>query len=165
VFVKSSFPSHFENLENLVDTTHQLRGHHLEDLLAEVAEDEGWEVDKRVRSQGQEHDIILHKGFHYFLISCKWESDPIQGKEVELLESRVRSRASTTGGILFSMSDFTENCIKEAFAKINSARIMLFGSQDVNTIMLNEKSLTDFIDEKLERLMHHREFLIDGSVR
>lgn len=155
----------FENLESLTETTPQSRGHQLENILAEVAEDEGWEVDKRVRSQGQEHDIIIHKGFHYFLISCKWEGDRIQGKEVELLESRVRSRASMTGGILFSMSDFTENCIKEAFAKISSARIILFGPQDVKNIMHNEKSLTDFIDEKLERLMHHREFLVDGIVR
>jgi predicted transcriptional regulator len=155
----------FENLENLVGTTHQSRGHQLEDILADIAGEEGWDVEKRVRSQGQEHDIIIHKGFHYFLISCKWESDPVQGKEVELLESRVRSRASTTGGILFSMSDFTENCIKEAFVKISSARIMLFGSQDVKKIMLNKKSLTDLIDEKLERLMHQREFLVDGIVR
>jgi len=155
----------FTNLESLRGTTPQLRGHQLEDLLAEVASDEGWDVDKRVRSQGQEHDIITHKGFHYFLISCKWESDPIQGKEVELLESRVRSRASTTGGILFSMSDFTENCIREAFAKISSARIMLFGPKDIKNIMQNEKSLTDLVDEKLERLMHHREFLVDGIVR
>lgn len=155
----------FENLESLTGTTPQSRGHQLEDILADVAREEGWEVDKRVRSQGQEHDIIIHKGFHYFLISCEWESNPIQGKEVELLESRVRSRASTTGGILFSMSDFTENCIKEAFAKISSARIILFGPQDVTSIMLNEKSLINFVDEKLEHLMHHREFLIDGIVR
>ena len=155
----------FEKLESLVGITPQLRGHQLEDILAEVAEHEGWEVDKRVRSQGQENDIIIHRGFHYFLISCKWEGDPIQGQEIELLESRVRSRASTTGGILFSLSGFTDNCIREAFAKIGSARILLFGPQDVKTIMLNEKSITDFIDEKLECLMHHRTFLIDGVVR
>jgi Mn-dependent DtxR family transcriptional regulator len=153
----------FEKLENLIDTTPQMRGHELEDVLAEVAEDEGWQVIKRARSQGQEHDIIIHQGFHYLLISCKWEKDPLQPEDAELLESRVRSRANTTGGILFSMSGFTDNCIEEARLKISSARIMLFGQSDIKTILSNEKSLTKLIEDKLEQIMHHRIILIDGE--
>lgn len=155
----------FEKLDMLTDVTPQQRGHKLEDLLAEVAEDEEWEVEKRVRSQGQEHDIIMHTGLHYFLISCKWEKDPVQPKEVELLESRVRSRATTNGGIIYSMSGFTENCIEEARLKLSSALIILYGPFDIKSIFKNEKTMTGLLEEKLDQAMHHREILIDSITK
>lgn len=155
----------FEEIEALTDMTHQQRGHKLEDLLAEAAEDEGWEVEKRVRSQGQEHDIIMHVGTHYFFISCKWEKNPIQPREVELLESRVRSRATTNGGLFFSMSGFTDNSIEEARMKISSAQILFYGPSDIRNIFKNEVTLTDFLEDKLEQAMRHRKILVDGEVR
>ncbi len=153
----------FEKLGALTDMTVQQRGHKLEDLLAEVAEDEEWEVNKRVRSQGQEHDIIMHVGLHYFLISCKWEQKKIQPNEVELLESRVRSRATTNGGIIFSMSGFTKNCIEEARLKLSSALIILYGPSDIRSIFKNEKTLTELLEEKLDQAMHHRKILINSK--
>lgn len=155
----------FKKLEALTDMTVQQRGHKLEDLLAEVAEDEGWEVKKRVRSQGQEHDIIMHVGLHYFLISCKWEKNPIQPKEVELLESRVRSRAKTDGGIIFSMSGFTKKCIEEARFKISSAQILCYGPSDTKNIFKNKATLTELFEGKLNQAMHHRKILVDGVAK
>jgi DNA-binding transcriptional regulator YhcF (GntR family) len=154
----------FERLDKLEGMTEQQRGHKLEDLLAETAEWEGWEVTKRVRSQGQENDIIIHKGPHYFLISCKW-AEPIQPHVVELLESRVRSRAQTNGGILFTMSGFTPNCIEEIRLKIATALIIPFGPGDIKRIMGNEISLTDLLDDKIDQVMNHRQILVDGELK
>jgi len=155
----------FEKLEKLEGVDEQQRGHKLEDLLAETAEFENWDVKIRVRAQGQENDIIMHVGLHYFLSSCKWEKDPVQSKEVELLESRVRSRAITNGGIQFSMSGFTENCIEEVRLKTASALLILFGPSDISRIMHNEISLTDLLDEKVDQVMNHRKILVDGEPR
>jgi len=151
----------FQKLEKLNGVTPQQRGHKLEDLLVEVAQKEGWEAESRVRSQGQEHDIIIHTGLHYFIISCKWEKKPIQPHEVELLESRIRSRATTNGGLLFSMSGFTDNCIEEARMKISSAQILLFGQLDIKNIFYGESTLTNLLDSKLEQAMHHRKIIVD----
>lgn len=153
----------FEGLLSLDGTTPQQRGHQLEDLLTEVAISEDWDSKQRVRSQGQEHDIIMHVGLHYFLVSCKWEKDRIEPKEVELLESRVRSRATTNVGLLFSMSGFTVNCIEEARLKISSAHILLFGPKDIQNVFCGKSSLTDLLDAKLEQAMHHRRVLVDGE--
>jgi hypothetical protein len=155
----------FEKLEKLEGVDEQQRGHKLEDLLAETAEFENWDVKIRVRAQGQENDIIMHVGLHYFLSSCKWEKDPVQSKEVELLESRVRSRAITNGGIQFSMSGFTENCIEEVRLKTASALLILFGPSDISRIMHNEISLTDLLDEKVDQVMNHRKILVDGELK
>jgi Mn-dependent DtxR family transcriptional regulator len=155
----------FEKLEKLEGVNEQQRGHLLEDLLAETAEYENWDVKRRMRAQGQENDIIMHVGLQYFLSSCKWEKDPVQSKEVELLESRVRSRAITNGGILFSMSGFTVNCIEEVRLKMASALLILFGPADISCIMHNEISLTDLLDEKVDQVMNHRKILVDGELR
>jgi len=155
----------FEKLENLEGINEQQRGHRLEDLLAESAEYENWGVERRMRAQGQENDIIMHVGLHYFLSSCKWEKDPVQSKEVELLESRVRSRAITNGGILFSMSGFAKNCIEEVRLKMASALLILFGPADISHIMHNETSLIDLLDEKVDQVMSHRKILVDGELK
>lgn len=155
----------FERLEKLEGVTKQERGHKLEDLLADSAEWEGWEVNRRVRAQGQEIDIILHVGLHYFLSSCKWEAEPLLPKEVELLESRVRSRATANGGIIFSLSGFTDNCIEEIRMKVATALIIPFGSLDIRRIMQNEISLTDLIDDKIDHVMNHRKILVDGELK
>lgn len=155
----------FERLEKLEGVTEQQRGHKLEDLLADSAEWEGWEVTRRVRAQGQENDIIMHVGLNYFLNSCKWEIHPIQSVEVDILFSRIHSRAQTNGGILFSMSGFTDNCIEEIRLKIGTARIIAFGPADIKLIMSNETTMTSLLDEKIDQLMNHRAVLVDGIIR
>ena len=155
----------FEKLERLEGVTEQQRGHRLEDLLADTAEWEGWEVTKRARSQGQENDIIMHVDLHYFLSSCKWEAEPIQGKEAELLESRVRRRPPANGGILFSMSGFTPNCIEEIRLMIASVLMVPFGPGDIRRIMGNEVRMTDLLADKIDQIMTHRKFLIDGELK
>lgn len=155
----------FEKLKALEGITPQQRGHKLEDLLAEASISEGWDAESRVRSQGQEHDIIMHVGTHYFFISCKWEKESIESREVELLESRVRSRATTNGGLLFSMSGFTGNCIEEARMKISSAQILLFGPLDTESIFNGQTNLTELLNSKIEQAMHHRKIFVDGVAR
>jgi len=145
--------------------TRQERGHRLEDLLADSAEWEGWEVKRRVRAQGQEIDIIMHVGLHYFLSSCKWEAEPIEPIEMDILFSRIHGRAQTNGGILFSLSGFTDNCIEEIRLKMAAALIVAFGPEDIKRIMQNEVKMTGLLDDKIDQVMNHRLVQIDGELK
>lgn len=160
--IKCHLQESFEKLLRLEDITEQQRGHELENLLEIIAKNEKLNVSKRVRSQGQEIDLILNSGLHYFLCSCKWVKDPIQPCEVELLESRVRSRATTNGGILFSISGFTDNCIEEIRLKISSALIIPFGPADIDDIFHFKVSMLDLLDQKIGQMMNHRKILVDN---
>jgi hypothetical protein len=155
----------FDKLDKLEGTTEQQRGHKLEDFISEILESEGWEVDKRTRSQGQEMDIIIHKDLDYFFISCKWEKEPIQPKELELMYARALSRKDVKGSIVVSLSGFTDNCINEIVRKIESCHVLIFGPQDMNTVLSCEKTFTNLIHDKYKEVMLHRRILLDGRIR
>jgi hypothetical protein len=141
----------FENLGALVKMTRQARGHRLEDLLAEAIEDEGWEVEKRVQPKGKEHDIVIHKGSEYFLISCKWETPAVQGKAVRDVFAGAQAMVCIAG-VLVSMSGFTPNCIGQALEYKTKQQIILCGPKDVSAIFLNEASFSDQLNEKVKQL-------------
>jgi hypothetical protein len=141
----------FEKLKALEKMTRQARGHRLEDLLAEAIEDEGWEVEKRVQSKGKEHDIVIHKGSEYFLISCKWEKPAVQGKAVRDIFAGAQAMVCVAG-ILVSMSGFTPNCIGQALEYKTKQQIILFGPKDVGAIFSNEAKFSELLKEKIKQL-------------
>jgi hypothetical protein len=152
----------FEKLGALIDMTRQARGLMFQKLLAEVIEDEGWKVKEGARPQGKENDIVITKDLiNYFLVSCKWEAEPIQVPVVEHLRSRAQGMVFSAG-ILVSMSGFTPNCIDEVLQSRALKEIMLFGPGDIGAVFLNEKKFTALLYEKIERMKHVSRVLIDG---
>ena len=152
----------FRQACDLTGITPQRRGHTLEDLLKQVAESEGWEVEARVRGRGEEHDLILHRGLDYFICSCKWEKSRVQPNGLRDVESALRNRAGTRGGLLLSMSGFTANCIAEARSKIGASLILLFGPADIEAALTGDQTLTNMLNDKLQEAMLHRRILVDG---
>jgi ribosomal protein S19E (S16A)/uncharacterized protein (DUF2132 family) len=155
----------FERLEKLESVTEQQRGHKLEDLLAEIIKEEGWEVDKRVRVPGEEIDIIIHRGLEYFLISCKWEKKPTQSEELDIMYSRAMDRSNLKGSIIMSMTGFMDSCIKKAIEKMGNCHLVMFGPIDIEKIIHNEKSFSNLLHDKYQEVMLHRRILLDGKVR
>ena len=152
----------FEKLGELIDMTRQVRGLKFQKLLAEVIEDEGWKVKEGARPQGKENDIVITKDLiNYFLVSCKWEAEPIQVPVVEHLRSRAQGMVFSAG-ILVSMSSFTPNCMDEVLQGRALKEIVLFGPGDIGAVFLNEKKFTDLLYEKIERLKHVGRVLVDG---
>jgi hypothetical protein len=141
----------FKKLGDLDKITRQVRGHRLEDLLAEAIEDEGWEVEKRVQPKGKEHDIVIHKGSEYLLISCKWQKPAVQGKAVRDIFAGAQAMVCVAG-IVVSMSGFTPNCIGQALEYKTKQQIILFGPKDVSAIFLNEARFSDLLKEKIKQL-------------
>lgn len=155
----------FGRLDKLVGVTPQQRGHKLEDLIGEIIGTEGWEVDTRVSAQGQENDIIIHKGLDYFFISCKWEKSPIQPEELDLMYSRASGRKDVKGSIIVSMSGFTDNCVNQAIRKMENCHLILFGKLDIEKIFGHEKTFTSLLEEKYKAAMIHGRILLDGEIR
>lgn len=155
----------FDKLDKLEGITPQQRGHKLEDLLSDILISEGWEVDKRVCAQGQENDIIIHKDLDYFFISCKWEREQVQPKELELMYARALSRKDVKGSIVVSISGFTDNCISEIVRKIETCHVLIFGPDDMTSVLSNEKTFTVLLQDKYDEGMLHRRVLLNGKIR
>jgi hypothetical protein len=155
----------FDKLDKLEGITPQQRGHKLEDLIGEILQAERWEVGKRVRAQGQENDIIIHKDLDYFFISCKWEKEPIQPNELELMYARALSRKDVKGSIVVSMSGFTDNCINEIIRKIETCHVLIFGPGDMTAILGGKKTFSGLLQDKYKEVMLHRRILLDGNIR
>ena len=155
----------FDKLDKLEGITPQQRGHKFEDLLGEIIKKEGWQVDKQVRSPGQEIDIIIHKGLDYFFISSKWEANPIQPEELDIMYSRASGRKDVKGSIIVSMSGFTDQCINHAIRKLENCHIILFGEKDIHSIMSCDKTFTSLLEEKYKEAMLHGRILLEGIIR
>ena len=154
----------FESLANLESVTPQQRGHNLEDLIFEIVKNEGWEVEKRIKTKGEEIDLIFKTDSDYFLCSCKWEIKATQPKEIDLLVSRVLDRA-TTKGIIFSMSGLSEACFDKLREKMSSAIIIPFGPKDISNLLQDKMSISELLDLKFAKLIKHKKVLYDGELK
>lgn len=161
---RKQWQEEFENLIDLVGMTQQTRGHRFESLLADVIRGEGWEAVTNVRPKGKEHDIVINRENDYYLVSCKWESEPSEPATVELLGSRAQEMRCREG-ILVSMSGFTDNCIKEALKKGHTPEVLLFGFHDIEQIIFNETAFSDLLKEKIKQIKHKNVILLDGEIR
>ena len=154
----------FDDLKELKGMTRQERGHMLEDLLTEVIKDEGCEAEVRVHATGVEFDILFRRSDHDYMVSCKWEkerndADPLDNLAMRALEMKCEA------GILVSLSGFTDGCLERAIAKRPLQQIVLFGSDDVESIFRNERRFLDLMDEKTKELRYRSKLLVDGKTK
>jgi hypothetical protein len=75
----------------------QARGHALEEVLASLAESEGLDVETRVRSAGEENDLVISRGHDHFLVSCKWKKKRAPNHFLESLRMRLLKRPGSSG--------------------------------------------------------------------
>jgi len=141
------------------------RGHVLEDLLEEEIREEGWTTEKRVRQKGAEFDIVFNRGYDYFMVSCKWEKEPIEAGELDVLVMRAMEM-KCVAAILVSMSSFTEGCIDRAKEKRPIQQVALFGPGDIEKvfrteIFQSEKSFSELLNKKIKEQKVLAKILID----
>ena len=144
-----------EELKELKGVTPQKRGHELEMLLEHAAIKEGWKVERNARAPGEENDLILSRGFDYFIVSCKWLMNPCGVEEARNLRDRVTHRP-TSRGILFSMSGFASTFIDDIAARLGHAVILPFGPEDTEKTLAGQ--LTSLLQQKLDTAMVNRQF-------
>lgn len=128
-----------EELKTSTTVTPQQRGHELEKLLELAAKKDGWKVERNARAPGEENDLIVSKGFDYFIVSCKWLSKPCEVEDARNLRDRVIHRPGTRG-VLFSMSGFTSGFVTDIEGRMSDAIILPFGPEDVGNALSGEFS-------------------------
>lgn len=145
----------FEELKESGTVTAQQRGHELEKLLELAALKEGWKVERNARAPGEENDLILSKGFDYFIVSCKWLSAPCEVEDVRNLRDRVIHRPGTRG-VLFSMSGFTSGFVGDIERRLSDAIILPFGPEDIENALSGE--LSSLLQSKFHGVIVNRVF-------
>jgi hypothetical protein len=136
----------------------------LEDLLTEVIKDEGCEAEVRVHATGVEFDILFRRSDHDYMVSCKWEKERNDANPLDNLAMRALEM-KCEAGILVSLSGFTDGCLERAIAKRPLQQIVLFGSDDVESIFRNERRFLDLMDEKTKELRYRSRLLVDGKTK
>jgi hypothetical protein len=129
----------YERLRN--DDNPQRRGRKLEPLLRTVVQNEGWEAEANVHAPGEENDLIIHQGREYYIVQCKWEKDPVQRSYFGDLRDRMTSRAGVRG-VFVSLSGYTEEAVKDAIDRLETAILLLYGPEDVGRIMRGGTTFT-----------------------
>ncbi|AIE84557.1 hypothetical protein OP10G_1189 [Fimbriimonas ginsengisoli Gsoil 348] len=126
------------------------RGYALEDILSQIARNEGWEVRTRDRSaSGEENDLVISRHRDIWIISCKWTKARASDVELRDLVARV-SRRSSLRGILVSMAGFSESAIRNAS---NGREMVLFvGPGDVDRLASGSLTLDSMLTQKFAAL-------------
>ncbi|MCG9894074.1 MAG: restriction endonuclease [Fimbriimonadaceae bacterium] len=145
----------FEELKATGTVTAQQRGHELEKLLELAATSEGWNVVRNARAPGEENDLILSKGFDYFIVSCKWLSGACEVEDARSLRDRVVHRPGTRG-VLCSMSGFTAGFEGDIERRLSDAIILPFGPGDIENALSGK--LTALLQSKLHGVIVNRVF-------
>lgn len=82
------------------------RGRALQKLLARAVEQSGWLQEEGVRTSHEEMDVIVHRDREYYLVECKWVTQPVESSVVRELKGKLDNRVDVRG-IVVSMSGFT----------------------------------------------------------
>ncbi|RYG95579.1 MAG: hypothetical protein EON58_13880 [Alphaproteobacteria bacterium] len=138
----------------------QVRGHALEEILAESARSEGLNVETRVRSVGEENDLVISRDHDHFLVSCKWEKKRAANHYLESLRMRLLKRPGTLG-ILASVGGFSKELVREAESNTSLGIVMLFGRGDLDRIFTGKARLADMMVERHTSLARYRRALFE----
>jgi len=135
--------------------TPQTRGHALEELLAEIARWDGLDVETRVRSTGEENDLVISEGHDHFLVSCKWEKKRASSDYLDSLRMRLLKRPGTLG-MLVSVGGFTRDLVKEAEGNTSLGLVMLLGRGDLERLFTGQVRLGEMMVDRHTTLARYR---------
>jgi hypothetical protein len=152
---KVAFAGRFEDVEQM--EPHR-RGREFQKLLAEVIGQYGWFQEESVRTSHEEMDVLVCQGREYYLIECKWEKDPIESSVIRELYGKLGNRVGVQG-IAVSMSGFTAGAAKQARDYKNERVILLFGPEDVRSMIFERIPFEELLNQKFRALVTRGEVL------
>jgi hypothetical protein len=147
-----------EDFERISDLGPQPRGRALQVLFAKIVERQGWSQEEGVRTSNEEIDVIVFKGREYYLVECKWEKDPIEAGVIREFYGKLSKRAGI-GGLVVSMSGFTAGAIEEVLEHATSHRILLFGPEDIHSIVYSKQTFDEMLNAKSAELTIRKKVL------
>ncbi|MCH7903984.1 MAG: restriction endonuclease [Armatimonadetes bacterium] len=149
-----SIKSEFETLKGGA-LTPQARGHALEVLMERACNLHGVDVERNVKADNEENDLIIQYDTHHFIVSCKWEKKPVGMPAVTDLFYRVSIRPHSYG-IIASMSGFAGTVEVGARESMGQAIMLLFGPTDIERWL--EGEILDAVLQKLDHVAKRKQF-------
>jgi restriction endonuclease len=131
------------------------RGKLFEQLVGELACEAGWIVERNVLGPGEEIDLVLNRDDSFYLLECRWWSDPVGTKEIRDFSGKLRKRAAVVG-VVASMSGFTAPATAEVEGITGETPILLFGPGDVADLFQGVKRLNDVLADKRRSLIQRK---------
>jgi len=148
-----------ESFERISRMEPQPRGNAFQRLFAEIAQRHGWSQQVSVRTSHEEMDVIINREREIYLVECKWEREPIQARIVRELHGKLSSRADVRG-IIVSMSGFSQGAIRQVEDYAGDRAILLFGPEDVRSMVFNQVAFDELLNEKHAALMMQRKAIV-----
>lgn len=134
------------------------RGRAFQSFFAKLASREGWKVEVSTKTSNEEIDVVLYRAHEFFLVECKWERKPIETLVIRDFFAKLDLREGVKG-IIVSMSGFTNGSLEDVKDRMGKRVILLFGPNDVNSLVDGNKKLEDLINEKHTQLIIKRNVL------
>ncbi len=145
-----------QELEEISKLKPHPRGRALQKLFARRVEQDGWSQAESVRTSHEEMDVVVWRGREYYLVECKWESKRIEAAVVRELHGKLSNRVGVRG-IIVSMSGFTQGATQQVKDHAGSNIILLFGPEDVRSLLRHEVTFDALLDEKYGKLVMKRD--------
>lgn len=136
------------------------RGIQFQSLFRRVLESALWCAEESVRTSHEEMDVIFSRGREFYLAECKWEKDPIEAAVVRELLGKLANRVDVKG-LIVSMSGFTDGAIEQATQSASQRIILLFGANDVRSLVYGRASFDALLDSKYNALITRKKILLD----
>jgi hypothetical protein len=144
--------------EKLIEMSPQARGRAMQKLLAQMLEQHGWSQLEGARTSHEEMDVIVFREREYYLIECKWEKDPIEADVIRELLGKLTNRVDVRG-IALSMSGFSRGTVTQVEKYASTRIILLFGPEDVRSMVHAQAKFDDLLNEKYKELVVHNKAL------
>jgi len=154
---KLAFVDKFESVERM---SPHARGREFQKLFAEIVERDGWMQEEGIRTTHEEMDVIIYQGREYYLIECKWEKDPIEASVIREIYGKLGNRVGMEG-IVVSMSGFTRGAVGQVDDYKNKRVILLFGPNDVQSMIFERASFEDLLNQKFRVLVTRKKVLFE----
>jgi hypothetical protein len=142
----------FQDLSGLIP---QQRGTAFQKFLGRLLEFQGWRQQEGVKTEEEEIDVIINRGYEYFLFECKWEKDPIGAAVIREFFGKLFKR-SQTKGIVVSYSGFTGPAVLEAANFYSHRPILLMGPEDIKKLVSFRRSFDEIVSERYDLLVTKR---------
>jgi hypothetical protein len=149
-----------DQFEKLSGLQPQARGRAFQKFFATLLAQDNWLQAEGVRTSHEEMDIIISRDREYYLVECKWEKDPIEAAVIRELMGKLTNRIDVKG-IAVSLSGFTQGALDQAEQFMNNRVIILFGSEDVRSIVDGRASFTDLLNEKYREAVTRRNIIFN----
>ncbi len=162
--IKKEEKTNFEKIKDLKQRFGQIeklephqRGYELEKFLYDLFDMHGFNPRPSFKIKGEQIDGSIEFDNQVYLIEAKWQTLPIQEKDLLPLHSRALGHCAFGRGIFITCGCFSKDGVY-AFQRLQPTSIIGIDGQDLFFILENSLPLADVIRIKIRRLVETKEF-------